>query len=58
MDESATTPLPERESMAKILIVDDEAAFSSGVAEYLEMQGHAVTTTNSLGSASGSSPYT
>ena len=51
MDESATTPLPERESMAKILIVDDEAAFSSGVAEYLEMQGHAVTTTNSLGGA-------
>tara|TARA_R110002049_G_scaffold21792_3_gene79079 strand:+ start:1582 stop:2895 length:1314 start_codon:yes stop_codon:yes gene_type:complete len=37
--------------MAKILIVDDEAAFSSGVAEYLEMQGHAVTTTNSLGGA-------
>jgi DNA-binding NtrC family response regulator len=37
--------------MAKILIVDDEADFSSGIAEYLELKGHSVVSTNTVSAA-------
>ncbi len=37
--------------MASILIVDDEAAFSSGISEYLELHGHKVVSANSLATA-------
>lgn len=37
--------------MASILIVDDEAAFSSGISDYLELHGHKVVSANSLASA-------
>jgi DNA-binding NtrC family response regulator len=35
-------------AMTKILIVDDEPDFSSGIAEYLELKGHSVVSTNTL----------
>jgi len=37
--------------MAKILIVDDEASFASGIADYLKLQGHSVDTANCVASA-------
>jgi len=37
--------------MASVLIVDDEVSFSSGLTEYLELQGHSVYAGNSLASA-------
>ena len=37
--------------MAHVLIVDDEEAFSSGMAEFLRLQGHSAVSTNSLSAA-------
>ena len=37
--------------MANILIVDDEADFSSGIAEFLELKGHSVVSTNTVSAA-------
>ena len=36
--------------MANVLIVDDESAFTSGIAEFLRMQDHAAVTANTLSS--------
>jgi two-component system, NtrC family, response regulator HydG len=38
-------------AMAKVLIVDDEHDFSSGIAEYLELKGHSVVSTNTISAA-------
>ena len=38
-------------AMTNILIVDDEADFSSGIAEYLELKGHYVVSTNTVSAA-------
>ncbi len=37
--------------MAHILIVDDEAAFANGIAEYLRLKGHSTTVAETLASA-------
>ncbi len=37
-------------AMTNILIVDDEPDFSSGIAEFLELKGHSVVSTNTLSS--------
>jgi DNA-binding NtrC family response regulator len=37
--------------MARVLIVDDEAAFSSGIAEFLALKGHSAVAADSLAAA-------